>query len=143
MNAQFTERVGEMRASYRGDCRLTGMDVWNAISGAHKKAVNSKNIRSGFAQTGLFPLSMHKVIRHGVRRSTQDVSLVRGSDLERKKSNLLLDFKRRGEYDPEIKCGYIDTTFGVELSRSDVLDLMISLESARAEIAKEKEADDL
>lgn len=141
VNVNVTERVLQERRDGLTSKGLSGIAVWGAILEGHDKAVNCKNIQSGFAKSGLFPICLKALIGDSVRKSYHEEQVCSLASLINDTKACMLDYKRHGEPEAVVKCGFVDTTYGIDLTRQEVLDVLKGLELDRAQQNKEKERD--
>lgn len=141
VNTSLTHMALEAKTLYRTQQKLSGGEVWRAIVAGHAKAFTPNNIKSGFLKCGLWPLNINILVSDGVRASQATESTVSESEVLNEVRRLYLSFRRWGPPDPMPRSGFIDTTLGIELTRTDVYDVLKALELDRKERAKQKERD--
>jgi len=113
--------------------KLTGYDAWEAIRTGFKDAFTSGNIVSGFRNTGFCPYDAGKLVSPRIRRGFYEESLATPQEFMQLKRKLVSEFKRFGLSDAVMKRGFVDTTVGIELTRFDVMNLVLGLELDRKE----------
>lgn len=110
-----------------------------AIKYGYFRSFTNSSIKSGFKRSGLCPLSIKEVVNSSLRKSKYDETLVSPDSILILKNNYSKEILENGHFETEVKSGYVDSTFGIELTRDDVLQLAVGLENNRAIKSRQNE----
>lgn len=118
---------------------MSGLKVWHSIEEGYKECVTEKNIISGFAKSGLWPLNPHKLCENGIRYASNDVRLLRQKRFTKEFHVFNMDYKRKGLSVVKVRGGYVNTAHGIELTREDGKKEIQALEEHRLSRRTERE----
>lgn len=139
VNEAFTKKAAELRRLIHGEIRLSGDHVWDGIYEGYTRGVVVSNVRSGFAKSGLWPLHPTVLCESGIRSSVREAKTLTLCEFNDRLRRVTTEMKRRGPPEVRIRCGFIDTTNGIELTREDVREEISSLEADRRERRLDRE----
>lgn len=118
----YSEHLVRICWKAQKEYRLSGRDFWHGIIEGYNKVVTSGNIKSGFANSRLWPLNAIFIRLNGIRDSSMESRLLISEEFNLRLHHFLLSWKREGLPEARMRGGYVDRTNGIKLTRTYVIE---------------------